>query len=238
MGFFRDRFTREGPGRPAPETGWPRMALMAATHFWRLVGANLLFVLFSLPVITIPAALCALNRVCVLIYRDGNLFLWYEFRREFRRCFLRSLIPGFFAAAMLFGAYFFASLASGNAQVTARFLLLWAVGGLMLLAAVCFGAYFFVLIAVLDLNNRDAWKDAVILVLVRPGRALLVFFWLFVLSAAIAALMPIGILFLLFFWFALMQYPVCFLIYDLAEEMILDPYEDQQKAGRSVEGKH
>lgn len=228
MSIFRDRFTREGSGRPAPETGWPRLAVMGLTHFWRLVGANLLFVLFSIPIVTLPAALCALNRVCVLIYRDGNLYLWQDFLEEFKRSFLRSLLPGLFFALLLFGAYFFLSLASGNAQVTMWFILFWAVGGVMLLTAICVGAYFFVLVSSLDLNNRDALKDALILVLARPARALLVFALVLGLSFIMAALLPIGFVLMLFFWFAFQQYLVSFLVYDLAEDLILLPYEAQK----------
>lgn len=229
MGLFRDRYIREGHGRPAPRAGWPRLGSMALSCFWKLIGANLLFVLFSLPVVTLPAALCALDRVCVLIYRQGYLFLWQEFWEEFKRSFLRSLLPGLFCALMLFGAYFFVSLASGNAHMPMWFILFWAVGTLMLLAAVCIGAYFFVLVSVLDLNNRDAFKDAVILVLARPARALSVFVLVVGLSIVLAALLPIGIILLAFCWVALIQYPVCFLVYDLAEDRILLPYEAQQK---------
>lgn len=72
-----------------PEGGIQRYALLLTTHFRTLVGLNLLFVLFSLPVITLPAALCAMNRVCMLLIRKGCCFLWQDFRQEFRRSFAR-----------------------------------------------------------------------------------------------------------------------------------------------------
>ena len=225
MSFWKNRFVKEGLGRPAPKTGWPRLGSMFLTHFWKLIGANFLFVLFSVPVITLPAALCALDRVCVLIYRDGNLFLWQDYWQEFKRSFRRSLPPAMLFALMIFGAYFFLSLASGNAQNTLWFTIFWAVGVLMLLTAVCIGSYFFVLAATLELNNRDALKDALILVLARPGRAALVFLLAVGSGFVMAALLPIGVIFLALCWFSFLQYPICFLVYDLAETMILKPYE-------------
>ena len=117
MRWLKNRFEKEGAGLPAPETGWARVGVMALTHFWKLVAANLLFVVFSLPVITLPAALTALNRVCVIIYKDGNIFLWYEFWREFKRSLLRQLPPFLGFSLLLFGGYFFMSLGNGNAQL-------------------------------------------------------------------------------------------------------------------------
>ena len=40
----------EGAGRPLPEGGAARYAVLLATNFWKLAGLNLLFVTFSLPV--------------------------------------------------------------------------------------------------------------------------------------------------------------------------------------------
>jgi hypothetical protein len=85
MSWLKDRYRREGAGRPAPASGWSRVGAMGLTHFWKLIRANLLFVLFSLPIVTLPAALTALDRVCVVIYRKGNIFLWEEFWKEFKK---------------------------------------------------------------------------------------------------------------------------------------------------------
>ena len=103
MGWFKDRWRREGAGRPAPESGWRRVGVMGLTHFWKLIRVNLLFVLFSLPVLTLPAALTALDRVCVVIYKEGNIFLWDEFWKEFRRSFARTILPGLGFGLLLFG---------------------------------------------------------------------------------------------------------------------------------------
>jgi len=74
MSFFGNR-NKEGAGLPLPEGGFWRYAVILATNFWKLVGLNLFFVAFSLPVITMPAALCGLNRVCMLLIRNGYCFL-------------------------------------------------------------------------------------------------------------------------------------------------------------------
>ena len=93
MGLFSGKFEKEGAGLPMPEGGPARYFSLLISNIWKLVGANVLFVLFSLPLITLPAALCALNRVCILIYKNGSCYLWQDFVGEFRASFLRSLLP-------------------------------------------------------------------------------------------------------------------------------------------------
>ena len=96
MGFFEDlgnrNWKKEGEGKPAPSHGRERFFYLLRTHFWKLITLNLLFLLFSIPVVTLPAALCAMNRVLIKLTRDGNCLLWMEFRDEFKRSFLKSLL--------------------------------------------------------------------------------------------------------------------------------------------------
>ncbi len=229
MAWLKERFQKEGAGQPAPETGWARLGVMALTHFWKLITANLLFVLFSLPVITLPAALTALNRVCVIIYKDGNIFLWEEFRKEFKRSILRSILPGLGFALLLFGGYFFMSLGNGNLQRGFVGVVFWAFGILMAAVAVILGEYFFVVSSVLDIGVGGAMKNSLLLWMSRPGSGLLILVWVALLSVAMAALLPIGLVLLLLIWAVLAQYPVSFLVYDVTEDLVLIPYEEQQR---------
>ena len=230
MGWLKDRYRREGAGRPAPESGWSRAGVMALTHFWKLLRVNLLFVLFSLPLLTLPAALTALDRVCVLIYKDGNVFLWDEFFREFKRSLARTILPGLCFAVLLYSGYFFMSLGNGNVSLGFPALIFWALGILMVCVAIGMGEYFFVLVAVLDINNRGALKNALILWLARPGYGLLilgiVLLLFFVSLALLPVITPALILLLLP---VLCQYPVCYLVYDVTEDLVLIPYEAQKE---------
>lgn len=228
MSFF-NRSNREGHGRPLPEIGAGRAVTLFFTYFWQLVWANMLFVLFSLPVITMPAALCALNRVCILIYRNGHCFLWTEFWKEFRSSFLRSLLPGLLFGVLLFVGYFFMSLAAANAHFPVWCLIFWFVGIVAAVAGACWGAYFFALVPLLDGKNPVVLKNAYLLCFLRPGSALLVLGTLLGMCFVAMVLMPIFIVALLLFWFVLMQYIICYLVNDVAEDYILRPFAEQQK---------
>ena len=229
MKLLGNYWQREGKGTTAPASGWPRAGAMALTHFWKLIAANILFVIFSLPVITLPAALTALDRVCVIIFRDGNIFLWHEFRKEFCRSFTRTLLPGSCFALLLFGGYFFMSMGNGNPGLGVITLLFWSIGILMTMTALLVGEIFFIMISVLEIRNTDALKNAVILSMAKPGYSLAILLIIVLLLTSAAALMPVlGSVLLFFIWIVLAQYPICYMVYDLIDRMILTPFEEQQ----------
>lgn len=221
MGFFGNRYDREGAGLPLPEGGIRRYVVLLAIHFWKLIGLNLLFVLFSLPVITMPAALCAMNRVCMLLIRNGYCFLWQDFWEEFRRSFLRSLLPALFFLLLIFFAYYAMSLGLTNARLPLWSLLFWAVGIGTAVAGICWGSYFFALVSLLDQNNRGVLKNAWLLCMIRPRSALAVFVIIAAAGFAMAILMPVSIFLMIGCTAGLVQYSVCFLVYDLADTYIL-----------------
>lgn len=228
MGFFY-RSDREGAGRPLPRAGVLRLVLISGTHFWKLIGANLLFVVFSLPVVTLPAALCALNRVCLLIYREGNCFLWTDFFQKFRRSFWRSLLPGALFGALTFAGYFFMSLGAANGIYPVWCMIFWSVGILAAAAGIVWGAYFFVLAALLDQKNPGVLKNAFLLCMIHPGRALAVLAVVLGMSFAAMVLMPIFIIAMLLLWFSLLQTVVCYLVNTLAEQYILYPDREDSR---------
>lgn len=224
MSFFRNR-NREGAGKPVPQSGPGRCFALLAAYFWKLVGLNLLFALFSLPVITIPAALCAVNRVCMLIIRNGYCFLWQEFIEEFKRSFKRSLLPAVLFLSLIFFAYYAMSMGLTNAALPLWSMIFWAVGIGTAVVGICWGAYFFALLSLLDLNNKGVLKNAWLLCMVKPGRALTVFAVITAMIFVMAILMPISILLIVSCAAALTQYSVCFLVNSLAEDYILKPFE-------------
>ena len=81
----------------------------------------------------------------------------------------------------------------------------------------------------LDIGVGGAMKNSLLLWMSRPGSGLLILVWVALLSVAMAALLPIGLVLLLLIWAVLAQYPVSFLVYDVTEDLVLIPYEEQQR---------
>ena len=71
------------------------------THCGVAIGANLMFVLFSLPVITTGAAWTALEYTMLRAERgDGVINPFKEFWKGFKATWKQSTITGFLAAAL------------------------------------------------------------------------------------------------------------------------------------------
>lgn len=172
-----------------------------------------------MPAVTLPAALCAMNRVCMMLIRNGYCFLWQDFWQEFRRS--RTLLPALFFLLLSFLGYYAMSLGLTNAGLPLWSMLFWAVGIGFTIAGICWGSYFFALVSLLDQDNRGILKNAWRLCMIRPGSALCVFAIIAAASLAMAALMPVSILLIVSCTVALVQYSVCFLVNDLADEYVL-----------------
>ena len=105
---------REGRGLPAPREGARRFFYLFWNHAWKLIRLNLLFLACCIPVVTMPAALCAMDRALIVLVREGNVLLWEEFWDEFKKDFWRSLPLGLLFGGLLFLGYFLLSLGMGN----------------------------------------------------------------------------------------------------------------------------
>lgn len=95
----------EGP-RPL-QKGILRFFQVIWIEFWNLLLLNVLYVLFCLPVVTIPAATAAFTAELCDMVRDRPRMLvhrfWSVFKREWRGATLLGLV-GLLIAALLFGA--------------------------------------------------------------------------------------------------------------------------------------
>jgi hypothetical protein len=101
--------TREGSGAVTapPEAGFKRLWFVIRTHYVMLVYLNALFVLFSIPIFTIPAAQAALNRCLFDLDRHGAISPWQDYLKAFLQALKRSplyilVMLGFCAMALLF----------------------------------------------------------------------------------------------------------------------------------------
>lgn len=97
MQWLKDFWTKEGPGIPknAPrKRGLALFAEILRREWWEMVKLNLLFIIASLPLVTIPAALAATTSVSLAHVEDRNSWLLRDFTEAFRRFFLRATLLG------------------------------------------------------------------------------------------------------------------------------------------------
>lgn len=89
--------TKPGPGIPrdaVPKTGFALLADVIARNWWELIQLNLLILLASLPLVTVPAALVAGARICVLMLEDKPVYLGRDFLEAFRARFWKATALG------------------------------------------------------------------------------------------------------------------------------------------------
>ena len=81
MSIFQS-YWKEGPGveKDAPQKrGLALFCEIFLREAWSLIELNLIFVLFSLPVVTIGPALGAMTTVTMRMVRDKNSYVWKDF---------------------------------------------------------------------------------------------------------------------------------------------------------------
>lgn len=205
--------------RPTPEKGAARFSFLAYTHFAKLVGLNLLFLLFCIPVVTIPAALSGLSRVNMLLTREGTAGVWRDFSGEFKSSFLRSIPLGALIAFLLADAALCVWLSMHSGSVGMAVALL-AAALIITIFGVLLSCYTFVLLSIVSLRNRDILRDAVLLILLQPKTDLLLLLIIGGGAAAAAWLLPYSIPVVSVIWPALLSLAACTIINGPIERLI------------------
>ena len=149
--YFRNPAPKKD--REVPREGFRGYVNLYLTYFWQLMFVNLVFLLACIPVVTIPAAFTALNRVCIKLIHDRYTLVWLEFRDEFCRSFGRSFKIGLPFVPVFFLSYYLLSLGMTNGG-NPYGMLFSGVGLLVGLVGLAVFQYAFVLNASLDL---PAW---------------------------------------------------------------------------------
>lgn len=225
ISWFRDK---EGPGTPAPKSGVARYIYLLKTYFWQFVWLTWVFLISCIPVVTIPAALTAVNRVLIKVVREGNVLFWAEYKTEFRRSFAKSLWASIVFVGLALISYYFLSLGLTNGQSFLG-MVFFGTGMCMLALEATWGSYTFVLLAALDLPTIYILKNAWYLVFLGRKSSL---------AVMAASVSSITILLLGFPFSALLvaigilvvtQYTICWFVNIPLEQYIIRPYEEKVK---------
>lgn len=214
----------EDPG-PRPK-GLKLLWFVLRWHWWTLVKLNILFWLFCLPLVTIPAALKAMTRVCVLLLRGQPVDLWPDWWSGFRQGFARTTAAGAGIALVLgaagFGAAFYGrGMAESGLLAAPAFLLLAA------MAVVVMSLFsLFPLLEFSELGLGEAARSALLLVLVRLPQNLAVLGVLAALTAAYLLAYPYSTFVLAAMAFSLFWLIACFAAWPGLEKYVFHISEE------------
>jgi len=209
---------------PPPKGGFRRVWFLLKTHFGKFLSLNVLFLAFCVPVVTIPAAIAASDRVCLVLWREGNCFLWEEFWGEFKSELFNSLPVGILAlcGAGLIALGVIVNSAAMSAAVAWTLRVLFVAGGAWCSAV---ASYAFTMLALIRLPVGKILSNALLLTMLEPKRTLEIV----ALGGGFALLggffLPYSLPLWLFFWCALWQLCVSTLCYGPITRRVLPANE-------------
>ena len=224
--FVTKRYVKPGAGnKKTPEKGFSRFIFILYNYFWKLVVLNLMFILFCIPIITIPAALAGMNRVVIKLTREGYCFLWYDFWTEFKSNFFKSLLLG-----IIFGIIVFILWLSFNIYLTKFSGIIITVATVLIIiisgfvyAASC---YMFALNSLVKLKLKDIIKNSILLTIVNIKRTLLLILIPGPILLLFILFVPLTLPIFLFFAFSFIQLIISIIVNEPIQQYIIEPFRD------------
>lgn len=215
--FFKRQRAPKEDAAPPPEKGAARFFFLVTTHPTKLLLLNLLFILFCLPVVTIPAALSGMNRVCMLLIREGVCYVWSDFITEFKASFFKS-IPAFLLSAAFVGAACLCFISSQNN--TASSFALITITVLLFVFGLLIGCYAFAMLSICRLRTIDILRNAISLIFLEPKADLLIglFVGLFIIAFTFCLPFSIPFALILFSFLSLLS---CLIVYEPIQKRVI-----------------
>ena len=132
------------------------------TFFWKIILLNMLFVATCIPVITIPASIAAMSRICMKWLMGQHVDLKDDYFAEFKASFWKSwmfvLLAVFMVGLLIVACFAYYSLLNGVLMTIIMILcLIWAFWIFSL------GCYAFSMQASTDLSTMAIIKNSVLL---------------------------------------------------------------------------
>lgn len=203
--LFQNDFNKpapEGDSEPAEKTGPGRFLEILTQECGTLLELNVLFWVSCIPIVTIPPAVLALNRVVRRIVRDKPVKcfrdFWAFFRKDWGRAYAAFLTAALPLVCAGYGMRFYLSYAGFNPLFYVPALFCTTIFFIALLAS----GYFYGL-----MDGGRPWREALRLSLIlgigRPLRAVLAAIFVYVPLLAAVLLLPLSLLYLILIGFSL-----------------------------------
>jgi len=223
MQWLRDMWTKEGPGiaKNAPKkTGLALFAEIFAREWWEMVKLNILFILGSLLVVTIPAAIVATARISVVLVEDRNVYLLRDFTEAFAKYFVRATLWGLaFAWAVGLGMYAITIYAAG-ARDNLLFAAPLTIAVFVTVFIVVIACHLMVLMVMRDMPALQLLQLAAMASLIRPMPALAALLFVAALWFLHIILYPLSVFMPATLNFSLGMFAVAFGVHRTAEMVL------------------
>ena len=221
----KSRYSYRRPPEPEqfdpapPRNGRERYFYLLKNYWWKLIGLNLIYTVFCIPMFTIPAATAGLMRVLTELWTKGYSFFWDDFIDEFKQEFpLRMLL--WFGLQCVPVLLWFVGNKTGSIMIAFWMPLLLEV--LFLL----FDAYWFPQLAHLTASSLTSFKNAWLLIFINAKETgLLVLISAFFYGAAYL-LAPVSYILAAFCGFILEKLAICAIVMPVITKYLVKPEQE------------
>jgi len=171
MGFFNKNYDKPGKGvsKNAPrKRGFFLFWELLGRKFGKIIQVNLLFILFSIPIVTIGPATAAATYVLRNFAREEHAFVWWDFidafKKNFKQSFIAGIIDLIFTFFFVYDGLFYWSLRGTTLSTGKYFLLAFSITALIVYLFIHY--YVYTIMVTFDLKLRYVYKDAAIFAIV------------------------------------------------------------------------
>ena len=235
MGLFRPNYAKEGPGvdKNAPKKASFVVFLeIYGRKFWKLIIANLLFALVSLPLVTVGLANAGLCYITRNFAREKHAFIPGDFFDTIRKNWKQALAVGLInlvVGAVLTYAIYFYYCAAGDVLG----MILLAVVFLFTLLYIFMQYYIYILMITFKFNLKQLYKNSVIMAAScwKPNLIIsVVMLLIFAAMVGIALILPadLAVVFVVFMYLLLVpsfqSLLTQFCVFPEVKKLLIDPY--------------
>jgi len=166
MRIFSPSFVREGPSIEKNEPQKKGMSLffqLLIARFWDIIKLNMLFIIYSIPIVTIGPAFGAMTTITMSMVENKHIFIFSDFHEAFKANWKQSLICSFISCIAFIllniSLQFYFKLAQNNSMFYIVFFFCFFITVLFGLAWL----YIYPLLTTVCLSLKDIFKNAILL---------------------------------------------------------------------------
>lgn len=229
FGFFD--YTKPGKGVEKDEPPKPRFLLfweLFFRKFWKLVQLNLLYLAFSLLIVTIGPATAGFTYVLRNLANQQPVFMlsdfWDAFKSNLKQSLAYSLIVAVFGVVMVMAMQFY----SANMAEHSWMVVPLSLCALFTLIFVFSSFYVFLMIVTLDLPLRAILKNSAILAVCCLKTNFLTLLFSGLILFATWLFLPISALLVIFIIPVWVGFIICFNSYSGIQKYVIDPFLNRQ----------
>ena len=230
MDFFKLNYEKECTVicKDSPnKTGFKLFLDILFREFWNLIKVNLLFILFSIPIITIPAAYGALSSVTMSMVKEKLSYIFSDFKDAFicnwRQCSINGIIFLILSIILTTSIIFYSE---GSINIKLLYVPFFISIFFSIITFFAF-IYIFPMIISVDLSTKNIIKNGYFLSIISLKNTFIAaILKLFVLSVSIL-LLPFTLILLFTLTFSLLSFINCFYAWPSIQRYVIKNENNQ-----------